>query len=95
MDFVDGLPNSQGKSIIYVVVDRLSKYTHFVALKYSYSAITVAQEFLENIFKLHGMPTSIVCDRDPTFRSNIWRELFCIQGTIFNLNSAYHPQADG
>jgi hypothetical protein len=70
MDFVDGLPNSQGKSVIYVVVDRLSKYIHFVALKHLYSAITVAQEFFEHIFKFHGMPTSIVYDRDPTFTNN-------------------------
>jgi len=70
MDFVDGLPNSQGKSVIYVVVDRLSKYIHFVALKHLYSAIAVAQEFFEHIFKFHGMPTSIVYDRDPTFTNN-------------------------
>jgi hypothetical protein len=93
MDFVDGLPNSQGKSVIFVVVDRSSKYAHFVAL-HPYSAIIVAQEFFGNIFKLHGMPTSIVCDRDPTFTSNFWKELFCLQGTKFNFSSAYHPQTD-
>lgn len=95
MDFVDGLPNSQGKTVIYVVVDRLSKYAHFVALKHPYSAATVAQEFFGHIFKLHGMPTSIVCDRDPAFTSNFWRELFILQGTRFNFSSAYHPQTDG
>jgi hypothetical protein len=66
-----------------------------VALKHPYSAITVAQEFFQNIFKLHGMPTSIVCDRDPTFTSNFWCELFRLQGTKFNFSSAYHPQTDG
>ncbi|XP_062153129.1 uncharacterized protein LOC133861362 [Alnus glutinosa] len=79
MEFIDGLPKSQGKSVIFVVVDRLSKYAHFRALKHPYSASLVAQEFFDQIFKLHGMPSSIVCDRDPIFTSNFWKELFCLQ----------------
>jgi hypothetical protein len=62
MDFVDGLPKSQGKYVIFVVVDRLSKYAHYTPLKYPYSAMSVAQVFFDNIFKLPGMPTSIVSD---------------------------------
>jgi hypothetical protein len=95
MDFVDRLPDSQGKSVIFVVVDRLSKYAHFGAVKHPYSALTVAQEFFEQIFKLHWIPTSIVCDCDPTFASNLWRKLFCLQGTRFNFSYGYHPQTDG
>jgi hypothetical protein len=95
MDFVDGLPKSQGKSVIFVVVDRLTKYSHFMALKHPYSTISIAQEFFEHIFKLHGMPTSIVYDHDPTFTSNFGKELFRLQGTSFNFSSAYHPQTDG
>lgn len=95
MDFVHGLPISRGKSMIFVVVDRLSKYAHFVAISHLYIAMGIAQVFLKNIFKLHGMPKTIVCDKDPTFTSHFWTELFRLQGTNFNFSSAYHPQMDG
>jgi len=95
MDFIDGLPNSRGKTTIFVVVDRLSKYAHFLAICHPYTAVSIAQVFFENVFKLHGMPKSIVCDRDPAFTSNFWKELFKLQGTSFNFSSAYHPQTDG
>lgn len=95
MDFIDGLPKSNGKTTIFVVVDRLSKYAHFVPISHPYTAASVAQLFFENIFKLHGMPKIIVCDRDPAFTSQFCRELFDLNGTRFNFSSAYHPQTDG
>ncbi|KAK0592694.1 hypothetical protein LWI29_023740 [Acer saccharum] len=95
MDFIDGLPVSKGKTTIFVVVDRLTKYAHFILLSHPYTAVGVAEIFFENIFKLHGMPRSIVCDRDPTFTSIFWSELFKRNGTNFNYSSAYHPQTDG
>lgn len=95
MDFIDGLPLSDGKSVILVVVDRLSKAAHFIALKHLYSAISVARAFLDNIFKLHGMPRSIVSDRDVVFTSEVWQELFKLQGCTLNLSTAYHPQSNG
>jgi hypothetical protein len=81
MDFITGLPKSGNKSIIMVVVDRLSKYAHFCTLQHTFIASMVAQIFMDQVFKLHGMPHSIVSDRDPTFIRNFWQELFKIQDT--------------
>jgi hypothetical protein len=76
MDFITGLPKSGNKIVIMVVVDHLSKYAHFCALQHPFTASTVAQIFMDQVFKLHGMPHSIVFYRDPTFTSNFWQELF-------------------
>jgi hypothetical protein len=81
MDFIVGLPREGNKSVIMVVVDRLSKYAHFCALPHPFTPTMVAQVFIDHIFKLHGMPTSIVSDRDPTFTNTFWKELFKLQGT--------------
>jgi hypothetical protein len=95
MNFIVGLPKLSNKSIIMVVVDRLSKYAHFCALQHAFTTSTVAQIFMDRVFKLHGMPHSIVSDRDPTFTRNFWQELFKLQGTQLHLNTSYHPQTDG
>ena len=95
MDFIDGLPKSAGKSVIMVVVDRFSKAAHFIALAHPYSALSVAQAYLDNVFKLHGCPQSIVSDRDSVFTSEFWKEFFSLQGVELKMTSAYHPQSDG
>ena len=81
MDFITSLPKSKGRSVIMVVVDRLTKYAHFCALSYSFKAITVAIAFMETIQKLHGNPKIIVSDKDPIFTGNFWTKLFSCLGT--------------
>ena len=95
MDFIEGLPPSNGKNSIFVVVDHLSKSAHFLALAHPYTAKMVADKFVEGVVKLHGMSRSIVSDRDPIFMSHFWREFFKMSGTQLQMSSSYHPQTDG
>lgn len=95
MDFVESLPKSQGKNVILVVVDRLTKYAHFISMSHPYSAQDVVNLFVDNIFKLHGMPSVIVTDRDPMFTSIIWQSLFKALKVQLHLSTSYHPQTDG
>jgi hypothetical protein len=67
MDFITGLPKVQGRDCIYVVVDRLSKFAHFFAIPLDYSGAQVAEVFLREVFRLHGLSRTIVSDRDSRF----------------------------
>jgi hypothetical protein len=95
MEFIIGLPQLGNKSVIMVVVYRLSKYSHLCGLQHPFTASTVAQIFMDNIFKLHGMPQAIVSGHDPIFTRNFWQELFKLQGTQLHLNTTYHPHTYG
>jgi len=95
LDFVEGLPKVNGKSIILTVVDRFSKYAHFIALGHPYTASSVARAFFTDIVRLHGFPASIVSDRDPVFTGNVWRDLFKMAGVQLRMSTAFHPQTDG
>ncbi|PRQ26049.1 putative nucleotidyltransferase, Ribonuclease H [Rosa chinensis] len=95
MDFVDGLPIFDGYNAITVVVDRFSKYAHFIAITHPYTASHIADIFMKEVFQLHGMPRSIVNDKDPIFISHFWTAFFKLQGTHLCRSSAYHPESDG
>jgi hypothetical protein len=95
MDFITGLPNSCGFTVILFVVNRLTKFGHFFAMKKDYDSRQVADCIVQNIVKLYGMPKSIVSDRDKVFTSKFWQHLFKLHGTTLAMSSAYHPQNDG
>ena len=95
MDFITGLPPSQGKTFIIVVVDHLSKYCHFTPLPTGFTSQYVALVFTQDIIRLHGMPCSIISNRDRVFLTSFWTELFRLQGTTLAMSSSYHPQIDG
>jgi hypothetical protein len=95
LDFIEGLPKSKSYDTILVVIDKLTKYAHFVCLSHPYTASNVAQAFLANIYKLHGIPSIIISDRDRIFTSAFWQELFRLTETTLNMSSSYHPQTDG
>ena len=95
LDFVEGLPRSGKYDCILVIIDKFTKYGHFIPLSHPYTALTVAEKFIDTVYRLHGLPTVIISDRDPVFTSKVWQELFRLSDTKMNMSSANHPQTDG
>lgn len=95
LDFIEGLPKSFGNNCILVVVDKYSKYAHFLPLSHPFIAFQVALTYMNNVFKLHGLLTAMVSDRDKVFTSHIWKELFKLFNIDLQMGSAYHPQTHG
>lgn len=95
MDFISGLRHSMQYNYILVVIDKFTKYGHFIPLKHPFSINKVADVFLDNIYKLHGMPRYAVSDRDPIFTSKFWEIFLRITGCERPMSTTYHPPTDG
>ncbi|GJR39997.1 putative reverse transcriptase domain-containing protein [Tanacetum coccineum] len=96
MDFVTKLPRTQsGNDTIWVVVDRLTKSAHFLPMRETDPMDKLAKLYLKEVVTRHGIPVSIICDRDPRFTSNFWRSFQKAMGTRLDMSTAYHPETDG
>ncbi|KAL0401908.1 UNVERIFIED_CONTAM: Transposon Ty3-G Gag-Pol polyprotein [Sesamum latifolium] len=96
MDFVTGLPRTrQGHDSIWVIIDRLIKSAHFIHVRTTYTLDKLVTIYIEDIVRLHGIPVSIVSDRDPRFTSRFWNSFQQVMGTKVKLSTAYHPQTNG
>lgn len=95
LDFVTGLPASQGNTTVLTVVDRFSKMARFIALPKLPTAKETAETLLRQIFRIHGFPRDIVSDRGPQFVSRFWKEFCRLIGASASLTSGYHPESNG
>ena len=92
MDFVVGLPLTEKKhDLVWVVVDRLTKSAHFLLVRTDYSLDKLAKLYIEEIVWLHGIPVSIISDRDPRFTSRFWGKLQEALDTRLNFSTTFHP----
>ena len=97
MDFITSLPESDGHMLIWVVVDRMTKMAHFIPLKTGEELPTLqlAKAFAREVWRLHGLPSDIVSDRDSKYLSHFWQELMSHLGVKLNLSTSFRPQTDG
>ena len=95
MDFVGPFPESHGYNYLWVVLCRLTSMTHLVPITTRTKASELAWLYFREIVRLHGLPESIVSDRDSKFTSKFWREVHRLLGTRLLMSTAFHPQTDG
>lgn len=95
LDFVEGLPKSEGYDVILVVIDKFTKYAHFLALAHPFTTLQVAKLYFNQIYRLHGLSQAIISDRDKVFTSTLWQDLFKLSDTQLLMSSSYYPQTDG
>jgi hypothetical protein len=96
MDFITSLPRTKNKyDAIMVVVDKLTKMVHFILCTTDIDARQVARLFFNEVVRYHGIPATIISDRDSKFTSMFWKELWSCLGTSLNMSSSYHPETDG
>ena len=96
MDFVSGFRLTQKKhDFVWVIMDGLNKSAHFLPVRLDYSMGRLVELYVNEIFRLHGIPISIVSDHDPRFASRFWKELQSALGTRLNFSTSFHPQTDG
>ena len=96
MDFVSSFPLTQRKhDAVWIIMDRLPTFAHFLLVRLDYSMDRLAELYVSEIVRLHGIPLSIVSDRDPRFTSRFWKELQSAFGTRLNFSTAFHPQTNG
>jgi len=95
MDFINGLPKTEGNEVIFVVVDCFSKYAHFLALSHPYTNSLVVKSFKDNIYKLHGVPTTIISVKDPIFLNQFLKKIILSSRVDLQYSTAYHPRSSG
>ena len=93
MDFVSSLPLTQKKhDSVWVIIDRLTKSAHLIPVRINYSMDRLAELYVDEIVRLHGVPLSIMLDRDPRFMSIFWKELQSTLGNRLNFSTTFHPR---
>ena len=96
LDFIFGYPkDAQGRNGVVVFVDRLSKMVRLAPVRDQVNAVDTARIFMDSVFRHHGLPETLVSDRDPRFTSQVWRAIFDMLGTKLSMSTADHPQSDG
>ena len=96
MDFIFDLPKTNTNiTAILVVVDKLSKHTHFIPIESNHTAKDTAEVFYKEIYKHHSLPRKIISDRDTRFTSTLWKEIRNLQRFKLNISTTFHPQTDG